>query len=169
MLSVKEIRELCEEIVNSQSYSIKNIPININGRLTKTLGRVCYCGNKIEKIEFSKQFLATATSDSIYSVIQHEMAHVIATLETNERHGHDSLFKEVCKRIGCDNDKTKTSVERTVEEDKCYKYTVVCLKCKGKAYYNRKGKVISNLYQYHCGKCGGTLACIENLDFNKNF
>ena len=80
-----------------------NIPVGINGRLTRTLGRV-----HIERsdgvwypvrMEFSRQFLESSTDASIISVIQHEWCHYYVAKSTGESHGHDNVFKNMCARV----------------------------------------------------------------------
>lgn len=110
-----------------------NVPITINSRLTRTLGRVVidnFIGIwKPTKIEFSKQFIETSSDASIEDVIKHEAAHFIATSRTGEDHGHDIYFKSICAEIGTTNDGTTTKVERTVDESSLYKYAIYCDTC----------------------------------------
>lgn len=153
----------------AESQGIKNrVPITINSRLTRTLGRVMgeYCGDRyvVTRVEFSKQFLETSTDESIYSVIQHEAAHFIVSFQTWEHHGHDKVFKECCKKIGCTNDKTKTVVERTVEASQLYKYTIFCDTCgKEVCHYSRMNRTLKVLSQCTCRICGtSNLRMIQN-------
>lgn len=99
-------------------------PIALNGRLSRTLGRVILGterGRVISiKMEFSKEFLNTSTDASIVSVIGHEWAHYYVTKTTI------NMTKSSRRRALCTNDKTKTEVERTVEPESLYKYIVYC-------------------------------------------
>lgn len=146
------------------------VPIKLNGRLTRTLGRVTY--NRIPSsdsyipslVEFSKQLLETASDKSIKDVIYHEAAHYIVTSRTKEHHGHDSLFKAVCAEIGTSNDTPVTKVERTVSSDKLYKYVVFCENChKMIGGYQRKCATINHLSSCSCRICRkGNLKLIQN-------
>ena len=135
-----------------------DIPVRINGRLTRTLGRVIahkrgnVCTN--DSMEFSRQFLETSTEESIKKVIAHEWAHYYLTKTTGENHGHDAEFKRVCKMIGCEADQTETTVERTVSEESLYKYIVYCPNCGIVGAYNRMCKTLQYLDECHCSKCG---------------
>ena len=112
-----------------------NVPITINSRLTRTLGRVTndYISAidtwRPTKVEFSKQFIETSSDASIEDVIKHEAAHFIATSRTGKNCGHNSYFKKVCAEIGTTNDGTTTKVERTVDESSLYKYAIYCDTC----------------------------------------
>lgn len=167
MLNEQDIIKICKEICAKVGYDF-TIPVKINKRLTRTLGRVTWIKtNGIVKstlMEFSYQFLLTATFDSIKDVITHECAHYLVNEETHENHGHDATFKAMCARLNCTNDGTVCySLNRTVPETQIYKYFVKCEKCGATVgKYHRAGKVVQNPDLYHC-KCGGSLYTITNF------
>lgn len=145
-----------------------NIPVGINGRLTRTLGRV-----HIERrdgvwypvrMEFSRQFLESSTDASIISVIQHEWCHYYVAKSTGESHGHDSVFKNMCARVGCTNDGTETKVERIVSDSKLFKYQVFCPTCNEfVAEFNRMCPTLKNIKHCTCTQCGkGNLSYVQN-------
>lgn len=145
-----------------------DIPVAINGRLTRTLGRVhSECCNGVWypiRMEFSKQFLESSTEECILSVIQHEWAHYYVTKDTGESHGHDKVFKAVCARIGCTNDRTKTKVERTTSASSIYKYQVYCPTCdEFISGFTRMCKTLKELQYCECKKCKqGGLTYVQN-------
>ena len=113
-----------------------NVPITINSRLTRTLGRVVIKNSigatntwKPIKVEFSKQFIETSSDASIEDVIKHEAAHFIATSRTGKDCVHNVYFKSICAEIGTTNDGITTKVERTVDESYLYKYAIYCDTC----------------------------------------
>ena len=144
-------------------------PIVLDGRLSRTLGRVVI---KVErgiarpiKMKFSKEFLNTSTDASIVSVISHEWAHYYITKTTGINHKHDEEFKKVCALIGCTNDKTETVVESTVEPESLYKYVVRCPDCNSTiGLYKRMCPTLRNIDSCSCGLCGG-----QNLIVNQNY
>lgn len=158
MYTVEDIKNELNKISESVGDTF-NIPIKINSRLTSTLGRVVLLGTKrrctVDRMEFSAKFLETATEETIKSVITHEWVHYYVAKTTGEAHGHDSYFKEMCAKIGCDNDKSFTTVERTVEGQSPYKYSVYCPTC-GKVigYYSRMCSTLRDLPNCTCGRCG---------------
>ena len=166
MLTEKDLTEMCEKICATQGYNFA-IPLKINKRLTTTLGRVRYekRNNHIVclDMEFSYNFLSNATFDQIEKVVKHECAHYLVFRETHERHAHDFAFKEMCKRIGCTNDKRifDENIENINNVDD-FKYLVYCDTCKKLvAKYHRAGKVVKMPHLYKC-KCGGNLIVKEN-------
>ena len=166
MWTAQEIKQYLSELAASIDL-VYNTPVKINGRLTKTLGRViaepaAFDSYKPEVIEFSRQFLETSTDDSIHEVVKHELAHWAVLTETGEIHHHDAIFKDMCRRIGCQADRQQAKVERTVSDDKLFKYIVKCKDCDNEMHYNRAGKVVKQPWAYSCGKCGGQLEVIQN-------
>ena len=145
-----------------------DVPIRLNGRLTRTLGRVfhqCDVTSGVwysTHVEFSKQLLETASDKSIRDVILHECAHFIVTARTGESHGHDAACKKVCAEIGTTNDGIATEVERTVA--KSSKYEIFCPTChKTISEYSRMCKTIQHIEQCQCKGCGkGGLKVIQN-------
>ena len=137
-----------------------DIPVSINGRLTKTLGRVFEESmNDVWfpiKMEFSRQFLETSADECIESVIAHEWSHYYTTKRTGESHGHDNTFKATCAMVGCTNDGMKTKVERTVGEKELFKYVVYCPTCEESiGQFTRMCNTLKNIKHCTCKRCGG--------------
>lgn len=145
-----------------------DVPVTINGRLTRTLGRVKYLGlggdtYMAKSIEFSKALLDSATDNDIINVIKHEYVHYYLIETTHVNHGHDPVFKRKCAEIGCTHDKTHNSLEANYTEKTQYKYEVWCDECGLVATYSRMGKILKNLSSCKCGKCNKSgLKMIQN-------
>lgn len=162
-MTEKEITAFCEEICNSIGYNF-SIPVKINKRLTRTLGRVISfsCAGKVtpQIMEFSYRFLETKNEKMIKNVIKHECAHYLVIIETCENHGHDKVFKDMCARIDCPLD--KSSAEESPYTDNSFKYLITCNSCKKiVGRYHRASKIVKNSNEYRC-KCGGTLTVTQN-------
>jgi predicted SprT family Zn-dependent metalloprotease len=140
------------------------VPVTVNARLTSTLGRVKYIriggDTYIAKaIEFSKHLLETGTDNDIMNVIKHEYVHYFLVETTNVNHGHDRVFKDKCKAIGCEHTKTHNALEN---EGK-FKYEVWCDNCGLIATYSRMGKTLKNLDSCSCSGCHeSNLKMIQN-------
>ena len=159
MFGIKEITQYCEEL-SAKVNDTFDVPVYLNGRLTKTLGRAHSetVGNGIwmpTRLEFSKRFLETSTDECVKSVIEHEWAHYYTVKRTGESHGHDAEFKATCRMIGCTNDGTKTHVDRTVAEEFLHKYTVYCPHCdKAIEFYDRMCPTLKRIKDCICIECG---------------
>ena len=75
MWTVEDIKARCEELSNMVGDTF-DCPVRINGRLTRTLGRVDSIKRNgrwyNEMLQISKQLIETSTDESIKSVIDHE-------------------------------------------------------------------------------------------------
>lgn len=160
MWTVEKLTAECQKL--SDKFNDKfDIPVTINSRLTTTLGRCRsrYINPEIMvpfEIQFSKKFLESSSDSDIISVIQHEWAHYYAVKSTKEKHGHDSYFKSICEKIGCQNDQRQLKGGSSSEGERKFKYEVRCGDC-GKlvATYNRMCPTLKNIRSCRCGLCGG--------------
>lgn len=154
----REFNEVCEK-----AGCPVTIPIKLNGRLTRTLGRVSIRKDAGEDdwypylVEFSNQMLETSSDKTIKDVIMHEAAHYIVAVRTKEDHNHDAVFKAVCAEIGTTNDTATTKVDYTVAQEEVYKYSVYCPTCKETiGGFNRMCKTLKMIDQCTCKRCGGS-------------
>ena len=164
-MEITKVREICYVKAREHGFNLY-CPVLENGRLTATLGRVCWDEEgKLEKIEFSKKFLASATEENIMDVILHELAHAFVFLETGEIHGHDATFRAMCARLGTINNGmyAKGQVYEKPREE-FYKYTLKC-SCCGKAigHRSRACKITQHPEYYISGCCGAAIKVIQNF------
>lgn len=171
MISVTEMTNRVIEDVNKFNI-VTNIPVEINPRLTATLGR-CKFRRDINgkavpyKIEISKRLVEKATDESVWAVVDHEACHAIAALLTGEQQGHNKIFKNICAHIGTTNDKTHFSPVYKDESSVCgaalYKYSLYC-SCCGKlvGVRQRKCKITMNPEYYRTKCCNAVVECEQN-------
>lgn len=88
-MSLAEIREYTNNFLKEAYGAELNIPIKINGRLTRVLGRFNYSSkdNKPISIEVSKKYLMNGNIKDIKSTLRHEAIHYYL-------HGQDRDFKD---------------------------------------------------------------------------
>lgn len=130
MMTIYEVRKICYAKAREYGFNL-HCPIIENTRFSRTLGRVTWDEfGKLDRIEFSSRFLATATEHAIIETILHELAHAFVFLETGEIHGHDAMFKSMCNRLGTLNDGMYAkNFDLNASKDEYYKYTIYCSKC----------------------------------------
>ena len=164
-MEITKVREICYTIAREYGFNLY-CPVLENGRLKTTLGRVCYDEEGgLDKIEFSKTFLISATDENVISVVLHELAHAFVYLETGERHGHDKVFKAMCQRLGTSNDKTKTKVDykNGISKKEIHKYSIFCKSCRKLiGYRNRACNVTKNPEAFSANCCLGDIFVVKN-------
>ena len=99
--------------------------------------------------------------EQFWDTIRHEYAHAAVYLRhPGERHGHDWIWKETCRKLGCAPERlapqNQAQQQRTEETAK---YRVHCKGCGRDSYYFREGKVIKALRRgrkgaVRCAFCG---------------
>lgn len=154
MWTIDRVKEELNKLAAADGLGNIDVPITANPRLTATLGRVKYMGPGnntyiAKSIEFSKTLLETGTDNDVMNVIKHEYVHYFLVETTNVNHGHDALFKNKCKAIGCTHTKTHNALENKGK----FKYEVWCDNCGLVATYSRMGKILKTLDQCTCGGC----------------
>lgn len=161
-MTINKVIDICNEMANSQNIII-SCPIKENGRLSTTLGRVCYNEEGIEVIEFSKKLLQFCTDDEIINTIRHELAHAFVYWQTGKSHGHDIVWRNMVIKLGGKPERTTEIKTYLKEPEKIYKYTIYCEKC-GKLIgaRDRACSIIKNPKQYHSKCCDSDLIVKQN-------
>ena len=168
MYDLSRVKAEFTEVCENAGVAV-NCDIKLNGRLTRTAGRVTSeydssLGKYVPTlVEFSKQLVEKATDTSIRNVLMHEAAHYIATTRTGTTHGHDIFFKSICKEIGCTNDGTSTVIENTVADSEVYRYQLYCPTCKKiRGNFHRMCYTLQNIDRCYCTTCFGHVEMIQN-------
>jgi predicted SprT family Zn-dependent metalloprotease len=160
-MKLNDIIAECERLSDKLCVHF-DLPVRINNRLTRTLGRVCFEGGSPYVMEISGPMLKTCTDETIIQTVRHEWAHWYAWRTDGVIHGHDQRFRDICDLIDCKHNRAKNKVERLEGAEPIYKYTVSC-KC-GKTWnYSRKGNVIKNIDLCYCPHCHGELTVKQNF------
>jgi len=164
-MNLQEIKRKLETLSAAKNDTF-SIEVSINGRLTKTLGRVMHMrkGSTVVpyKMEFSKQMLETVAESDINDIIGHEWAHYYITKKTGVNHNHDVEFKALCAEIGSFGT-TTINVTRVVEIK--HKYELFCSCCfKRVAVYDRKCKTVNNCGSFESTCCGSHLILQDNSE-----
>lgn len=166
--SLGDVKDMINEVEKNTGIELSHLEVAYNGRLTRSLAR-CLTRNtwknnqlvKAEpfKLEFGKDILNASDKEELRQTVLHELAHAIANKRYNANCGHDSRFKEVCREIGCVDDKATVKKESLESVEKRYKYVVTCSTCGQQFYYSRKNNFIRALLNNdsyipcNCGKC----------------
>ena len=101
-------------------------------------------------------------TDVIDTIIHEFIHYYFLMIDPREKHGHDAMFKALCKELGCVPRAAK-SVKPTEAEKKQEKYSIYCSKC-GKLVSTRARacKLTKFPELYHSKCCGAELEVIQN-------
>jgi len=154
---------LQETISEAQKINIpiaKNINPNvaINNRAKGRFGRCKRTSGKYN-IELSA-FLLQAQEESVKEVLAHEVLHICP-----ECLNHGKTWKRYAEmmnnRYGYSIARTNTCDNLGIKSPKQKNYIIECQGCRAKITRERKSKLIENVNNYKCGKCGGKLLLIN--------
>lgn len=160
-MTMHDILKICKETFEKAQMTF-DIPVAINGRFKRTLGR---CNYEVYEgvvvptlIELSRDLVESDDVEQIRETIIHECAHAIVALQTGESHGHDELWKYTCRRLGIAGERC---AKKPASEN--YKYICTCADCgRVVGHYFRAGKVVREPWLYYCKCCGGKIK-VEQL------
>lgn len=165
-MTIEEARKRCLEIAEQYGYKLA-VPVEANGRLKSTLGRVRYTirGKKCypAKIEFSSDLLKRGGREA-EETIAHEMAHYFVLLDTKENHGHDELWKRWAVKLGA-RPRATVKREETGAEIKPCKYILICSRCgKVAGRYVRKSRAVVHPEKYRSACCRAKIKVMVRND-----
>lgn len=119
------------------------VPVEINNRLTRSLGRFVHTSATPEKIEVSRSLIKYHTKEEMMDVLYHEAVHYACFVMSKPFHDGDRYFEETLKRL---NVSPTNTIPFRGELHVC-----VCSKCGLNNYSSSKYNFIK--YKYKCMKC----------------
>jgi len=126
-----------------QEHNLQDCVFNLS-RGKQTLGYAsCNRITKVKTLSLSRYAIELGTEEEVTDTILHEIAHLLDSCE----HGHNYIWRSICRRIGA-------KPERTAHTTKVpnARYTLTC-SC-GKVYRAYKAGKRMKMCSYGCGKCG---------------
>ena len=175
MFTIQDVRNILNDLDKISGMSSKDMTIEVKNT-TKVLAscvhrvyRDCY-GNVVKRqcvrFEVSKLIL-NCNYDTLKEVLKHEYAHFMSIQVYQDNCGHDSRFKEMCRRIGANFNEVSVSTTDIEEQSrKMAKYHVICDECGHIYTYNRMCKTLKDVKEgrktVRCG-CG-----CKDLTFKQN-
>ena len=101
--------------------------------------------------------------EQFWDTVRHEYAHAaVYLLHPGERHGHDRVWKDMCRRIGCSPERLAPEKGQAAESRReGAKYIILCESCGRESRYMRRGKAVNLLLRgrgraLRCTGCGGS-------------
>ncbi|MGM9614909.1 MAG: SprT-like domain-containing protein [Oscillospiraceae bacterium] len=152
MHTIQEIRAEYDRLDRLLHVNTSGIEIVISSRSVKRLGSFRSPGGNVPPssatpLRISISAVVMEDDALFWDTIRHEYAHAVVYLtHPGERHGHDEVWKAVCRRIGCTPKSTTAASDGQKEEwAASAKYRVHCERCGADSYYHRAGKIVQTL------------------------
>jgi predicted SprT family Zn-dependent metalloprotease len=160
----QELVNLFREIALNEFKWKCDIPVHVNTRLYRALGRYKYRVNKDRSetptgFEFNSGLLSEEYPlESLVNVIKHELVHWLTDKEQGKPCSHNDFFIKNCEKFGVTDytDFERYKPRKRLEKNQCYE-----AKCCGCNRIVAKAKNMSNLKKY-MNRCGGTICSCKN-------
>lgn len=164
MKDIQLIYETCKEKLDNLGIEIGTVKyVRINRRAKKRWG-ICRCINSVYGqmfgIEIAERLLQDDVDDkSTENTMLHELLH---TCKGCQNHGAEwkRLANKVNKAYGYNIKRCASALDYGIDDGDYFracKYKIICEKCGGVGYRQKKSNVIIHPERYVC-KCGGRLS-----------
>ena len=163
MHTIEDIRAEYDRLDAILGIDTSEVQLAISRRSVKRLGSCRYpAPGSGAPMKITISALVLDDEAQFRDTVRHEYAHAaVYLLHPGERHGHDAVWKGVCRRIGCAPRSLAPAgedVERARRERA--RYMVRCNGCGAETYYLRAGKIVSLMERGYrkrirCTRCGG--------------
>ena len=157
MHSLTEVRAEYDRLDRLLRIDTSHVELKISSRAVRQLGS--FRASRPPRITLSSLVMG---DDTLFmDTIRHEYAHAAAYfMYPGEKHGHDKVWKDICRRIGCrPQSRTALSDEAAKLREQKIKYIIRCKVCGRESGYVRRGKAVDMLLQgqgrrLRCTSCG---------------
>ena len=162
MHTLEEVRAEYDRLDRLVGINTQGIELNVSKRAVRQLGSFRSPTRGRGPLRITLSALILDDDEQFWDTIRHEYAHAaVYLLHPGENHGHDSIWREMCRRVGCMPRGTAPpdpALERLRRQKA--RYLVRCGKCGAETYYLKAGKVVKTLESGYrrrlcCGRCGG--------------
>lgn len=101
----------------------------------------------IDGLRITLSHLILEDDEQFWDTVRHEYAHAaVYLLHPGERHGHDRVWKDMCRRIGCSPERLAPEKGQAAESRRAEaKYIIRCESCGRESRYMRRGKAVDLL------------------------
>ena len=165
MHSLEEVRAEYDRLDRLCGVDTSGIELKISKRAVKQLGsfRSPRRGG-IDGLRITLSYLILEDDEQFWDTVRHEYAHAaVYLLHPGESHGHDKVWKDMCRRIGCSPERLAPEKGQAAESRRAEaKYIIRCEGCGRESRYMRRGKAVDLLLlrgrgrALRCTGCGGS-------------
>ena len=164
MHTLEELRAEYDRLDALIGIDTRGIELKISTRAVRQLGsfRAPAPGRRGEAPRITLSSLILDDDEQFWDTARHEYAHAaVWLLYPGQRHGHDRVWKDMCRRVGCQpkSRAPSTGLAAQKREEKI-RYIIRCERCGAESRYVRRGKAVELLLRgrgraLRCRRCGG--------------
>ena len=166
MHTLEEVRREYDRLDALTGADTRGVALSVSKRAVRRLG--CFCPGPPPRIVLSAVIFGDEAL--FWDTVRHEYAHAaLWLLRPGERHGHDALWREMCRAVGCAPRATVPASEQQIAlRDEKTRYRLTCRACGSETRYLRAGKIVKLFLagkgsRVRCTRCGGHAFAFEVL------
>jgi SprT-like family. len=162
MHTLEEVRREYDRLDRLIGIDTSGIELKLSTRAVRQLGSFRSPSRGKGPLRITLSALILDDDAQFWDTVRHEYAHAaVYLLCPGEKHGHDGVWREMCRRVGCNPKRLAPEQGRAAELRKQQaRYIIRCESCGAENRYVRRGRAVELMLRgrgrmLRCGKCGG--------------
>ena len=162
MHSLEEVRAEYDRLDRLIGIDTAKIELRISRRAVRQLGSFRSPARGKGPLRITLSWLILEDDAQFWDTVRHEHAHAaVYLLHPGEKHGHDAVWRAMCRRVGCDPKRLAPEKGKAAELRQAQaRYLIRCKTCGIESRYVRRGKAVDLMLRgrgrtLRCRRCGG--------------
>ena len=163
MHSLDEVRREYDRLDRLVGVDTTGIELKISRRAVRQLGSFRAPSRGKGPLRITLSALILDDDAQFWDTVRHEYAHAaVWLLRPGEKHGHDKIWRDMCRLVGCSPKRLAPEKGRAAElRQEREKYIIRCEGCGSESRYMRRGRTVELMLrgrgkQLRCRTCGGS-------------
>lgn len=161
MHTLDEVRREYDRLDRLVGVDTSKIELKISRRAVRQLGSFRSPARGTGKLRITLSALILDDDEQFWDTVRHEYAHAaVYLLHPGEKHGHDRVWRDMCRLVGCSPKRLAPEKGRAAELRQAQaKYIIRCRTCGAESRYVRRGRTVELMLRgrgrmLRCRKCG---------------
>ena len=162
MHTLQEVRAEYDRLDRLIGIDTRMIELKISKRAVRQLGSFRSPTRGRGPLRITLSALILDDDEQFWDTVRHEYAHAaVYLLYPGQKHGHDQVWRDMCRRVGCDPKRLAPEQGRAAElRQQKDKYIIRCQGCGAESRYIRRGRTVDLMLRgrgkrLRCRRCGG--------------
>ncbi|MBQ3703568.1 MAG: SprT-like domain-containing protein [Oscillospiraceae bacterium] len=162
MHTLQEVRAEYDRLDRLIGIDTRMIELKISRRAVRQLGSFRSPTRGRGPLRITLSALILDDDEQFWDTVRHEYAHAaVYLLYPGQKHGHDQVWRDMCRRVGCDPKRLAPEQGRAAElRQQKVKYIIRCRSCGAESRYIRRGRTVDLMLRgrgkrLRCRRCGG--------------
>lgn len=161
MHTLQEVRAEYDRLDRLIGIDTRMIELKISRRAVRQLGSFRSPARGRGPLRITLSALILDDDEQFWDTVRHEYAHAaVYLLYPGQKHGHDQVWRDMCRRVGCDPKRLAPERGRAAElRQQKVKYIIRCRSCGAESRYIRRGRTVDLMLRgrgkrLRCRRCG---------------